>query len=165
MPTSSSDFFHQMPCSSIFCIKTRFVTGNQNLLGGGKTTSIESILDTHTAILDKIATSALRAEHMTKNFGEASIFNLKFLKTLNGGRVYLGSDAQISRRDKKDATQNQKQSEYETVRRCAFANAGLPTDKIQSSGFMGNGYFPTSADTTESISKRSGSLGTIEVGQ
>lgn len=163
MPSSANDFFHTMPCDSIFCIQTRFVTGKQNLLGGGKSISIESILDTHTAILEKIEASSLRAEHMTKNFGESSIFNLKFLKSLNGGRIYLGSDAQISRRDKKDATPNQKEAIYEATRRCAFANAGLNTDKVQANGFMGNGYFPTGADTSESIKNRNGSLGTIEV--
>lgn len=39
--TSANDFFHEMPCTSIFCIKVNMKSGNQNLLGGGKNISIE----------------------------------------------------------------------------------------------------------------------------
>ncbi len=34
--TSADDFFHKMPCTSIFCIDVTMVSGSQNLLGGGK---------------------------------------------------------------------------------------------------------------------------------
>lgn len=39
--TSANDFFHTMPCTSIFCIKVNMKPGSQNLLGGGKNVSIE----------------------------------------------------------------------------------------------------------------------------
>lgn len=56
------------PCFSFFCIRVDFLMYESLLLGGGKTYSIESVLDENYKIVQKFAgTSFIQAGH-TNNF-------------------------------------------------------------------------------------------------
>ncbi len=160
--TSASDFFHKMPCTSIFCIKVSMVSGSQNLLGGGKNVSIEWLLDKHTEIMGKVSETALRCEKMTNNFWSFPASKITLKSLLAGARVYSNCMPQATRRDKKDQTPAREVSELEDIRRCAFAWVGLNTDAAKANSLLGAGYSITSATTMENIDNRATSLGPQE---
>ncbi len=147
--TSGSDFFHSMPCTTIFCIKISMVAGSENALWWGKNISIEGILDKHKKILEPISESALRDEKMTNNFASLPFFKLKLPQTIAGLRVFLADSPQRTRNDKRDETPARKDEELEQARRCAFFSAGLDTDKTRANAILWAGYNTRGSTTSE----------------
>lgn len=156
--TSANDFFHTMPCNSIFCIDTKLTGGNQNLLSGGKNISIEGILEKNSAILDKIKDTSLQYQKMTNNEWWLPYPNLKLSTVVGWARVYLANSAQISRRDKKDETPERKKEELASMIRCGLASSGLPTDPVQANGVGGAWYVLSNGLTSENIANKSKTL-------
>lgn len=74
-----ASLFDPFPCNNFFCITIDFVMYNQNLLGSGKSNSIESILTKNYKIAEKIAATALDQAEMTKTNYSFSILNGLFL--------------------------------------------------------------------------------------
>ncbi|MDD2486841.1 MAG: hypothetical protein PHS92_00520 [Candidatus Gracilibacteria bacterium] len=86
--TAGSSLSDTFPCSDIFCIQIEFTMYTQNLLGGSKTKSIESILEKNYKIADKISSTPLIQSEMTKtNFSLSILKNLKLGKMLHMGIV------------------------------------------------------------------------------
>lgn len=69
--------FDSFECSDFICINIDMIMYTQNLLGWGKTNSIEWILTKNFKIIDKISSQSLIQSNMTKNF-----FSLSILKSL-----------------------------------------------------------------------------------
>lgn len=77
----------KFPCMLFFCIRVDFIMYNSFLLGGGKTYSIENILDENYKIVQKFAgTSFIQAQH-TNNFFELLLKNLNLPSLVHLGVV------------------------------------------------------------------------------
>ncbi|MDD5770275.1 MAG: hypothetical protein PHE25_04845 [Candidatus Gracilibacteria bacterium] len=72
-PVNDNDIW---PCNSFFCIVIEFVTSNHNLLGGGKTLSIEGLLKKSNEHLKKFAGTSLIQANMTVNIFELGLKDL-----------------------------------------------------------------------------------------
>ncbi|MDD2565372.1 MAG: hypothetical protein PHZ26_00550 [Candidatus Gracilibacteria bacterium] len=66
------------PCESFICVNIEMIMYTQSLLGGGKSETIEGIVDKHLKIVNKYAGKSLIQSDMTKNF-----FSLSILRKLN----------------------------------------------------------------------------------
>lgn len=163
--TSGSDFFHTMPCTSIFCIKTQMIPGSSNLLGGGKNISIEGILDKHAKILYPISESALWCQVMTNNAGSSPIKNLNLAKTIAWLKVYLGSKPQTTRRDKRETSPERDEEDLKDIQNCGYASAGLSTDTARANSIGWAGFKWTRWATTETASNVNSPLWPQEVAE
>lgn len=77
----------KFPCMTFFCIRVDFIMYDTMLLGGGKTYSIESVLDENYKIVQKFAgTSFIQAQH-TNNFFELLLKNLNLSSLVHLGVV------------------------------------------------------------------------------
>ncbi len=149
--TSAGDFFHEMPCSSIFCIKIKMVPWSTYALGGGKNVSIEWLLDKHIKIMQPISESALGCEVMTNNTASSPKKWLNLPSTLAGLKVFLDENPQKTRRDKKESTPEREAQELKDIQKCGNASAGLSTDEAKSRSIGGAGYSRTSWYTSETV--------------
>ncbi len=154
--TSAGDFFHEIPCSSIFCIKIKMVPWSTNALGGSKNVSIEGLLDKHIKIMQPISESALGCEVMTNNTASSPKKWLNLASTMAGLKVFLDENPQKTRRDKKEATPEREAQELKDIQRCGYASVGLPTDEARSRTIGGAGFTRTTGYTSETI--RNGSI-------
>lgn len=154
-PTSAGDFFHPGGnCSGMFCIDVRFVSGNMNLLGGGKSTSIEGIIEKHTEILDPISKTQLACQTMRNQMGELSFDKLKLSEILSGLRVYYVTKPQKEKRLKSEATPQSEEEELLQIQRCAYATSGLPTNIEAANGPQVAGYSLNTTSNTENYDNR-----------
>lgn len=154
-PTSAGDFFHPGgSCGGLFCIDTRFISGNMNLLGGGKNTSLEGIIDKHTKILDPISQTRLACETMRNQNAELSFDKIKFSEILSGLHVYYTTKPQKEKRLKSETTPQSEKEELLQMQRCAYAASGLPTNIDIANGPQVAGYSLNSATNTENYSNR-----------
>ena len=160
--TSAGDFFHEMPCTSLFCIKIKMVPWSTNALGGSKNISIEGILDKHIKIMQPISESALGCEVMTNNTASSPKKWLNLPNTIAGLKVFLDETPQKTRRDKREATPERDAQELKDIQRCSYASAGLSTDEARSRSIGGAWYSRTSGYTSETIKNGTTALGPQE---
>lgn len=155
-PTSAGDFFHPGgSCGGLFCIDTRFISGNMNLLGGGKSTSLEGIIDKHTKILYPISETRLACEVMRNQNAEMSFSSLNFEKTLAGLKEYVvWGKPQKQKRFKSEATPQSEKEELLQMQRCAYAAAGLLVNTEAANGPQVAGYSFNTATNTENVTNR-----------
>lgn len=147
--TSASDFFHsEWSCGGIFCINIRFVGSTQNALWWGKTTSIESILDKHAAILEPI--QELSYHQMTNDMGESS---RKSAFSLAGLKVYYNTTPQKEKRLQKETTPQSEQEVMNNIERCANVSAWLRADPLLANTPTVLAYRQNSAATTENMNQ------------
>lgn len=117
------DFFHKLPCNGIFCITITSVWHQHNLLGGGNRFSIESILDAHIKKLENISWGDLSAQKMTKNSFELPFLNVKIKDKIAGGRIYMHTLPQITKKFESEETPEKKDAEFDRMYRCALVSA------------------------------------------
>lgn len=164
-PTSAGDFFHKMPCASIFCIDVKMVPGSTNALGGGKNVSIEGLLDKHIKIMQPISESALGCEVMTNNTASSPKKWLNLPSTLAGLKVFLDENPQKTRRDKKEVTPEKEAQELKDIQKCGNASAGLSTDEARARSIGGAGYNRTIGYTSENVQNAAVPLGPQEAAE
>ncbi len=163
--TSAGDFFHDMPCTSIFCIKVKMVPGSTNALGGGKNVSIEGLLDKHIKIMQPISESALGCEVMTNNTASSPKKWLNLPSTLAGLKVFLDENPQKTRRDKKEVTPEKEAQELKDIQKCGNASVGLSTDEARARSIGGAGFNRTIWYTPETIKNAAVPLGPQEAAE
>ena len=130
------------------------VPGQMNLLGGGKSYSIESLLDKHAAIMNPIANSNLASTEHAKNSYSAISKNLKLSAILGGIKVYVQQRGpQEVKKIEREYTKEEQEAQFEAMRRCAYVSAGLPSDKNRANITGGEGYQQQPNSTTENIAK------------
>lgn len=71
-----SGLFDSPNCGGVFCITIDFLKYTRNVLFGGKTYSVESIVDKHLGIANKYVSSSFTQAKFTKNFFELSLQDL-----------------------------------------------------------------------------------------
>ncbi len=136
------DFFHSVPCTGIFCITIDMKWGSQNALGGFANTSIESLLEKHSNMMDPISWSDLSQQEMPKNSYQLPFLSVKFKDKIAGGRIFMTEAPQQSKRLAIDDTKEKKDAIFDAAFRCAMNEAGVQWDAILSNGFIGAGYVP-----------------------
>jgi hypothetical protein len=135
----------------------------ENLLGGGKTFSIESLIDKHMKIAEPISLSDLSQQKMTNNSFQLPFIHIKFRDKVSGGRTYLSSSPEPKDRYKKEETEEDKKAQYEILRRCAYEKAGLSTDTKEANSILGAGFALRRSTTTETAENTVRSLGPTTV--
>jgi hypothetical protein len=160
--TSAGDFFQNIPCSSIFCIKIKMIPGGTIWLGGGKNISIEGILDANTKILMPIANSSLDYQVMTNNAWSDTRKWLKLINILSWLKVYIAEKPQITRRDKKEVTPSREAEELAGIKRCGYASAWLSPDLARSRSIGWAGYNTTIWRSSENVRNTTIPLGPQE---
>jgi hypothetical protein len=139
--TSASDYYSKLPCSDSFCVKVTMVPGQMNLLGGGKSYSIESLLDRHAAIMNPISNSNLGCQVHSKNSYENKSKGTQFATILGGIKVYVQQRGpQEVKKIEKEDTKEERDAQFESMRRCAYVSAGLPSDSRRANITSGAGY-------------------------
>lgn len=147
--TSASDFYHsEWSCGGVFCIDIRFVGSTQNALWWGKTTSIESIIDKHAAILEPI--QELSYHQMTNDMGESS---RKSAFSLAGLKVYYNTTPQKEKRLRKETTPQSEKEIMNNIERCANVSAWLRADPLLANTPTVLAIRQNSAATTENINQ------------
>lgn len=158
-PNSSSDFFDEIPCDSVFCIKVRMVWWNQNLLGGGKKDTIEGILDKHIEIMWPIADTNLAGQKMTNNSFQLSWTSFKFKNLLPKPLIYVSNAPQRIKKDKKYDTKENKDEKLRAAYTCAMYDVGLPSDPNLANSTIGASYWINGATTPTNIDNTTRELG------
>lgn len=97
--------------------------GSQNALGGFSNTSIESLLEKHSKMMDPISWSDLSYQKMTMNSYESSKNQGNFASTVAGATVYMTENSQQTRRLEKEDTQEKKDAVFDAAFRCAMNEA------------------------------------------
>ena len=122
--SEKNDFYHQAPCiDKIFCVTISAKSGMQNALGGFSNTSIESILEKHSKMMDPISWSDLSAQKMTNNSYQLPFLNVKLKDKIAGGRLFMSNSPQPTRNLQKEATQEVKDAQFEADYKCAMNTA------------------------------------------
>jgi hypothetical protein len=139
--TNASDVYDQLPCNDNFCIKVTMVPGQMNLLGGGKSYSIESLIDKHAARMTPIANSNLGCQKHSTNSYENKSKSTNFAKILGGIKVYVQQRGpQEVKKIEKEDTKKEQEAQFEAMRRCAYIDAGLDSDMKRANITGGAGY-------------------------
>lgn len=126
---AGSDFFDSPTCSGNFCIKIKTIKGSTNVLAGGKTYSIESLIEKHSKTMEPISNSNLSAQkHQTNSF-QLPFLNIKLKNKISWAQVSMEDRPQLQKKFIEEYTQAIQDEEFEYMRRCAYASAGLPWDK------------------------------------
>lgn len=150
--TSSSDFYHsEWSCSGIFCIDVRIVPGKTNALGGGKTTSIESLIEKHNAILEPISGTDLSCRVMSNSMGEN---DRKSAFTLAGLKVYYNTTPQKEKKFKKETTTETEAEALLKIEQCSNASVWLRADPLLANSPIVKSISINSATNTENIYNR-----------
>lgn len=149
------DFFHTPSCpdDNILCIKINMRPSNTNMLGSFSNTSIESLLEQHTKMMEPISRSDLSGQKMTNNSYQLPFLNVKIASKIAGGRVFLDDAPQPSKRLKKEETKEVKDAVFDAAFKCAMNEAWLPGDSHLANGFIGAGYVHNNQQTTNNIGK------------
>lgn len=150
--SEKSDFYNTPSCDGIFCVKIDMVWGSQNALGGYSNTSIESLLEQHSKMMDPISWSDLSAQKMTMNSYELPFLNIKIANKIAGGRLYVSESPQITKNLKTEDTQVVKDARFDADLRCAMNEAWLSSDLILANGFLWAGY--TQVTNTSQVSNK-----------
>lgn len=158
-----SDFFHTPPCDWIFCITVDMQWGNMNLLGGFANTSIESILEKHTQMMEPISWSDLSAQKMTNNSYQPPWLNMKIKDKIAWARVYMADSIQPTRKLESEESQEKTNAVFDAAFKCAMNEAGLPADSTLANGFIGAGFVPKKWQTTNDVLLTSTPLGPKEM--
>lgn len=117
------------------------VPGQMNLLGGGKSYSIESLIDKHAAIMTPIANSNLGCQKHNTNSFENKSKSTNFAKILGGIKVYVQQRGpQEVKKIEKEDTKKEQEARFEAMRRCAYIDAGLDSDRKRANITGGAGY-------------------------
>jgi hypothetical protein len=117
------------------------VPGQMNLLGGGKSYSIESLLDRHAAIMTPIANSNLGCQKHSTNSVQGLSPKIEFAKILGGIKVYVQQRGpQEVKKVEKEYTKEEQDAQFEAMRRCAYIDAGLDSDIKRANITGGAGY-------------------------
>ncbi len=143
------DFFHTPTCESFFCIDIKMIPGTMNLLSGGNSYSIESLLNKRYKEINEISQFDLTAKHMSTNFFE----NIsKGLFKGSGLKTYLFEKPQRTQVQKKE---ERPEEVMDRLWRCAASTAGLSsTEMVQSNSFTAGGYMNTEWASTQTIDYR-----------
>ena len=152
----ANDFFSAKPsCSGLFCIDIRYIaSGNQNVLGGSKSISLESIIDKHSNILEPIAATNLACQRMTNNAWQNPMDRLKLTWILTWGKIIYQTKPQQVKRFGSERTAQTEAEELNNIQRCAYASAWLSTNTSEANGPLIQGYSLNSATNMENIGKR-----------
>ncbi len=96
---------------------------NTNMLGSFSNTSIESLLEQHTKMMEPISRSDLSGQKMTNNSYQLPFLNVKIASKIAGGRVFLDDAPQPSKRLKKEETKEVKDAVFDAAFKCAMNEA------------------------------------------
>ena len=124
----------KFPCMTFFCIRVDFVMYNMLLLGGGKTPTIEGVLDENFKIVQKFAgTSFIQAQH-TNNFFELLLKNLKLPDLVHLGVVVQTLPPPILNLKGGDTPRGEpkvssEEKEFKEITAGAFKDYGIRYDK------------------------------------
>ena len=124
------------PCTLFFCIKVDFVMYQGMLLGGGKSYTIESVLDYNFKIVKTFAgASFIQAQH-TNNFFELLLKNLSLPSLAHLGVVVQTMPPPILNLNGGDTPRgapkvSEEQKEFQEVTACAFGDQGIANYKKQ----------------------------------
>lgn len=154
------DFFDTPPCTDNFCIRVKSIPWEIKLVWG-KSYSIESLIDKHTAILMPIANSNLATQKMSKNYYEQLNLNLQF-KELIPLLLHIEERPQQVKQYKVEYTKEIQEKEFEEMRRCAYVAAWLPSDKNRANILWGEGFQLWTNTNTENIDLTTKSLSVID---
>ncbi len=132
--SEKADFAHSKACEGILCITIDMVAGSQAGLGGFSNTSIESLLEQHSKMMDPISWSDLSAQKMTNNSYQLPFLNIKIKNKIAGARVYTTESPQIKKQFKTEDTQAARDAVFDRAFRCAMNEAWLPGDPILANG-------------------------------
>lgn len=149
--SEKADYYHQPSCDGIFCITINMVAGSQSGLGGFSNTSIESLLEQHSKMMDPISWSDLTQQKMTNNSYQLPWLNIKFKNKIAWGRIHMMESPQPKKNLKSEDTPEVKDAVFDAAYRCAMNEAWLSGDDILSSGFIGAGFVQHNWQTTENI--------------
>ncbi len=151
--SEGSDFFHKSSCDgdSIFCITIDMKASNMNMLGWFSNTSIESLLEQHSKMMEPISRGDLSGQKMTNNLFQLPFLNVKIANKIAGGRISLDDSPQLSKRLKGEETKETKDAVFDAAFRCAMNEAGLSGDSLLSNGFIGAGYVLRRGQTTKDV--------------
>ena len=149
--SEKADYYHQPSCDGIFCITINMVAGSQSGLGGFSNTSIESLLEQHSKMMDPISWSDLTQQKMTNNSYQLPWINIKFKNKIAWARVYMTESPQLKKNLKTEDTPQTKDAVFDAAYRCAMNEAWLAWDDILSSGFIGAGFVYHNWQTTTNI--------------
>ncbi len=147
------DFYNKPACTGLFCITVDMVAGSQAGLGGFANTSIESLLEQHTKMMQPISYSDLWYQEMTKNSYEDPKKNSNFGKS-TPPILRTQESPQITKKFQTEDTPQSKDAIFDAAFRCAMAEAGLPSDPILANWFIWAGFVGP-RDTTQVANKTS----------
>lgn len=114
-----------MPCNGIFCITIGTNIDNKELLKGGKSYAIETILDEHIKKTEKISWSDLSGQKMTNNSFQLPFLNIKFKSKVAGGAVFVHNQPQVTKKLASENTKEKTEDEFNEALRAATISAGL----------------------------------------
>ncbi len=154
------DFYNKPACTGIFCITVDMVAASQTGLGGFTNTSIESLLEQHTKMMEPISHSDLSAQKMTNNSYQLPFLKIKIADKIAWARIYTQESPQLVKKFKTEDTLESKDAVFDAAFRCAMAEAGLPGDPILANWFIGAGY--TGLRNTTNVPNRKTTLGPTE---
>jgi len=157
LKTASSDFYNTPRCgiTDFFCITFGVDQWSTNLLVGGKTKSIESIVDKHISLLEPISWTNLSSQKMTRNSFQLNWSNMKFSNLIPKQLVYISKMPQFKDKYKEDVTPATEEEKLKLMERCANATAGYK-DPIW------GGYTSRINQTTGNIGESAMWLGVID---
>ena len=157
LKTASSDFYNTPRCriTDFFCITFGIDPWSTNLLVGGKTKSIESIVDKHISLLEPISWTNLSSQKMARNSFQLNWSNMKFSNLIPKQLVYISKMPQFKDKYKEDVTPATEEEKLKLMERCANANAGY-TEPIW------GGYTARNGQTTGNIGESAMWLGVID---
>ena len=128
------------------------VAGSQAGLSGFSNTSIESLLEQHSKMMDPISWSDLSAQKMTNNSYQLPFLNIKIKNKIAGAKVYTTESPQIKKQFKTEDTPAARDALFDAAFRCAMNEAGLAGDPILANGSIGAGLLGP-RNTTEVASR------------
>lgn len=131
------DFANKLPCNGIFCITIGTRIENHDLLKGGNSNAIETILDKHIKKTEKISWSDLSAQKMTNNTFQLPFLNIKFKSKVAGGAVFVHNQPQVTKKLAEENTEKKREEELDLAIRCAARSASVSTDANTSSAPTG----------------------------
>jgi hypothetical protein len=161
--SEGSDFFHTPPCDGIFCITVDMQWGSSNLLGGFANTSIESLLEKHSKMMEPISWSDLSAQKMTNNSYQPPWLNMKIKDKIAWARVYMTDSIQPTRKLESEESKEKTDAVFDAAFKCAMNEAWLPGDPLLANGFIGAGFVPKKWQTTNNVLLTSTPLGPKEM--
>lgn len=163
--TSKNDFFHSLPCSWVFCITVNIKKSTEDLLIGGNSYAIESILDKHIKKLEKVSWTDLSGQKMTNNSFQLPFLNIQFKSKIAGGWLFMHNSPQITKKLKSENTPEKKINDFDVAYRCAAASASLSSDPNKNNGLTGQGYVYKTGHSIENFNNATLPIGPLDTAQ